>query len=397
MRLIIYTGKGGVGKTSVSAATARRLAQKGYKTLLMSTDSAHSLGDSLGVELPSHVYNLEKNLDVLEIDIIYEMQTRWSDISDYVTTFLTSQGLEDISAEEMAVIPGMEMIAALFYILQFKEDGEYEVIVMDTAPTGETLKLLSFPDISNWYLDRFFSMFKRLVSIARSTVSKIIDLPLPNKKVLQNIEEIKDKMSQVKEILEDPEITTIRLVLNPERMVINETMRTYTYTCLYNKIVECLIVNKIYPKEGMEGGYFKDRLEEQDRYMEEISNAFDPLKIMHAYQMPTELRGSEGLDHMADMIFGTSDPSEIYATESPMRFDSKDGFDLLIMKMPFVKKDKVEMFKGEKDTLIIHVGSHKKTVVLPLTLRNSEVIGAELKGGELTVKLKRKNVDIKSK
>ncbi len=397
MRLIIYTGKGGVGKTSVSAATARRLAQQGYKTLLMSTDSAHSLGDSLGVELPAHVYNIEKNLDVLEIDIIYEMQTRWVEISEYVTTFLTSQGLGDISAEEMAIMPGMEMIAALFYIIQFKEEGEYDVIVMDTAPTGETLRLLSFPDISNWYIDRFYMMFKRLISIARVTVSKVIDLPLPNKKVLNSIEEIKDKMSSVKEILEDPKTTTIRLVLNPERMVINETMRTYTYTCLYNKTVECLIVNKIYPKEGMENGYFKDRLVEQDKYMEEIGHAFDPLKILYAYQMPTELRGSESLDHLADMIFDTSDPSEIYATESPMRFESKDGFDFLIMKMPFVEKDKVEMFKGEKDTLIIHVGSHKKTVALPLTLRNSEVIGAELKQGELTVKLKRKNVDSRSR
>ncbi|HKM13344.1 MAG TPA: ArsA family ATPase [Candidatus Methanomethylophilaceae archaeon] len=397
MRLIIYTGKGGVGKTSVSAATARRLAQQGYRTLLMSTDSAHSLGDSLGVELPSHVYNLEKNLDILEIDIIYEMQFRWADISDYVTTFLTSQGLEDLSAEEMAIIPGMEMIAALFYILQFKEDGDYDVIIMDTAPTGETLKLLSFPDISNWYIDRFYTLFKRLMAIARVTVSKVMDLPLPNKKVLNSIEEIKDKMSDVKAILEDPKMTTIRLVLNPERMVINETMRTYTYTCLYNKTVECLIVNRIYPKEGMENGYFKDRLDEQDKYMKEIDDAFHPLKIMHAYQMPTELRGAESLDHMADMIFGTSDPSEVYATESPMRFESKDGFDLLIMKMPFVKKDKVEMFKGEKDTLIIHVGSHKKTVALPLTLRDSEVVSAELKNEELTVKLKRKNVDIKSR
>lgn len=397
MRLIIYTGKGGVGKTSVSTATARRLAQQGYRTLIMSTDSAHSLGDSLGVELPSQIYNIGKNLDVLEIDIIYEMETRWSEISDYVTTFLTSQGLEDISAEEMAIIPGMEMIAALFYIIQFKEEGEYDVIVMDTAPTGETLRLLSFPDISNWYIDRFYSMFKRLISIARSTVSKVIDLPLPNKKVLQKIEEIKDKMSSVKGILEDPETTTIRLVLNPERMVINETMRTYTYTCLYNKTVECLIVNKIYPKEGMGDGYFKNRLEEQDRYMEEINHAFSPLKILYAYQMPTELRGPEGLDHMADMLFGTSDPSEIYATESPMRFESKGGFDLLIMKMPFVEKDMVELFKGEKDTLIIHVGSHKKTVALPLTLRNAEVIGAELKQGELTVKLKRKNTDNRSR
>lgn len=393
MRIIIYTGKGGVGKTSVSAATARRLAHKGYRTVIMSTDSAHSLGDSLGVELPPYVLNIEKNLDALEVDIIHEMNTKWSEISNYISAFMLSQGLGDITAEEMAIIPGMEMVAALFYVLQFKEEDSYDVVIMDTAPTGETLRLLSFPDISNWYIDRMYSLLKRVVSIARVTVSRVIDLPLPNKEVMDSIEDIKVKMSKVKYLLEDPEVTTIRLVLNPEHMVINETMRAYTYICLYNKTVECLIVNKVYPKEGMEDGYFKDRLAEQEKYMKEIHHAFDPLKMMYAYQMPTELRGPAGLDNMADMIFGDSDPSETYATESPMRFETVDGTDHLIIKMPFVKKDKVELFKGGGDALIIHVGSQKRTITLPLTLKNAEVVGAELKGGELTVKLKRQNAD----
>ncbi len=389
MRIIIYTGKGGVGKTSVSAATAIRLSEMGYRTLIMSTDSAHSLGDSLDLDLSAKVQNIGENLDALEIDIIYEMRTKWADISEYVTTFLTSQGLGDITAEEMAIVPGMEMIAALFYVLQFEEEGEYDVIVMDTAPTGETLRLLSFPDISNWYIDRFYSLFKRLISIARSTVSKLIDLPLPNKAVMKSIDEIKDKMTKVKDILENPETTTIRLVLNPERMAISETRRTYTYTCLYNKTVESVIVNKVYPREGMEEGYFKDRLKEQDGYLEEINHAFSPLKIQYAYQMPTEIRGKEKLSYLADMLFEDSDPSEIYLKESPMRFETKDGHDYLVIKMPFVKKDMIEMFKGENDVLIINVGSHKKTVTLPLTLKDAEVIGAELDHEVLTVKLKR--------
>ena len=397
MRIIIYTGKGGVGKTSVSAATARRLAQKGYRTVIMSTDSAHSLGDSLGVELPPYIRNIEKNLDALEVDIIHEMSTKWSDISDYISAFMLSQGMGDITAEEMAIIPGMEMVAALFYVLQFKEEDSYDVVIIDTAPTGETLRLLSFPDISNWYIDRMYSMLKRVVSIARVTVSKVIDLPLPNKEVMDSIEDIKNRMSKVKYLLEDPKVTTIRLVLNPERMVINETMRAYTYICLYNKTVECLIVNKVYPEEGLQEGYFKERLAEQEMYMEEIHHAFDPLKMMFAYQMPTELRGPSGLDHMADMVFGDSDPSEIYATESPMRFETSGGTDNLIIKMPFVKKDKVELFKGDGDSLIIHVGSQKRTITLPLTLKNAEVVGAELKGGELTVKLKRQNADSKGR
>ncbi len=392
MRIIIYTGKGGVGKTSVSAATARRLAKLGYRTMLMSTDSAHSLGDSLDVDLPNYPFNIGENLDVLEIDIIYEMRTRWSEISDYVTTFLTSQGLGDITAEEMAIVPGMEMIAALFYVLQFEENDDYDVIVMDTAPTGETLQLLSFPDISNWYIERFYSMFKKLLSVARYTVSKVINLPLPSKEVMNSIDEIRDKMIKVKDILENPDMTTIRLVLNPERMVINETMRTYTYTCLYNKTVECLIVNKIYPREGLEQGYFKDRLEEQEKYLKEIDHAFNPLKILNAMQMPTELRGSEKLDILADMLFGDSDPSEVYANESPMRFDSEGGVDRLILKMPFVKKDDIEMFRGENDVLIIQIGSHKKTVTLPLTLKDADILDAELVDEELTVRLKRKNV-----
>ena len=183
MRLIIYTGKGGVGKTSTSAATAYRLSELGYRTLLMSTDSAHSLGDSLDMDLGTDIKNVRPNLDALEIDIIHEMRTKWKDIQNYVAAFMLSQGMGEISAEEMAIMPGMEMISALFYVNQFEDEGKYDVIVMDTAPTGETLRLLSFPDVTNWYLDKGFGMIKKLLHIARATVGKIMDMPLPSDEV----------------------------------------------------------------------------------------------------------------------------------------------------------------------------------------------------------------------
>lgn len=393
MRVIIYTGKGGVGKTSVSAATARRLAKMGYRTLVMSTDSAHSMGDSLGIELPPDVMNIEENLDALEIDIIHEMRTKWSAISRYISAFMLSQGLNEISAEEMAIVPGMEMVAALFYLNQFEEEGIYDVVVMDTAPTGETIRLLSFPDVSNWYVDRIFGLMKKFIAVARVTVAKVMDFPLPDKEVMNSMSEIKQKMTSVKKILENPKQTSVRLVLNPERMVINETMRAYTYLSLYNFNVECQVINKIYPKEGMESGYFHERLGEQEKYMKEIDHAFQPMKMMHAYLMPTELRGPEKLDALAEMIFGDSDPSLFYAEESPIRFEFKDGFDHLILKMPFVTRDKIDLFRGENDNLIIEVGSHKRTVTLPMTLKDAEVLGAELKNGELIVKLKRQEAD----
>ncbi len=398
MRLIIYTGKGGVGKTSVSAATARLLAKKGYRTIIISTDSAHSLGDSLGITLPNDIQKVSENLDALEIDIIHEMRTRWADISRYISALMISQGMGEITAEEMAIIPGMEMVAALFYVLSFEEEDKYDVVVMDTPPTGETLRLLSFPDMSNWYIDKVYALMKRFIGLARVTVGKFMDFPLPDKAVMNSIEEMKNRMNKVKAVLEDPQKTTVRLVLNPERMVISETMRAYTYICLYNKNVECLIINKIYPKEDLsDSDFFREKLKEQDKHLKQIDDAFSELKIMKAYQMSTELVGPEKLDLMAQMIFGDSDPIEVYANESPMRFLTVDGIDEMRLKMPFVKKSSIELFKGESGTLVVHVGSQKRTVSLPATLIDAEVLGAELTDEELIVKLKRQNADTKGR
>lgn len=389
MKLIIYNGKGGVGKTSVSAATARRLAQKGHRTIIMSVDTAHSLGDSFDVKLGPEIVNVLPNLDALELDIMYEMRTKWASIKEYASAFMLSQGLEGVSAEEMAIIPGMEMVAALLYVLTFRNEGKYDVVVIDTAPTGETLRLLSFPDVSNWYIDKMFSVVSKLMGVARITIGHIMDFPLPSKEVMESVMELKDQMKKVKSILEDSENTVVRLVLNPERMAINETRRSYTYMCLYNKNVECLIVNKVIP-ESADGAFISEKLKEQRRYMEAIHESFDPLKIMTAEMMPTELRGSEKLDKLADMIFGDSDPIGSYSRESPMKFvSSPDGSDELRLRMPFVDRGSVELFKGNQNSIMILVGSQKRTVTLPTTLANAETLGADFEGDCLVIRFKR--------
>jgi len=389
MRLIIYTGKGGVGKTSTSAATAYRLSKLGYRTLLMSTDSAHSLGDSMGINLGSEIKTISENFDALEIDIIHEMKTKWSDIQSYVADFMVSQGMGSITAEEMAIFPGMEMISALFYVNQFYRENSYDVIVMDTAPTGETLRLLSLPEAANWYVMRFYGTFKKLMALARMTVGKVSNVPLPSAEVMDTVDILKETFQSVSEILDDPKCTTVRLVLNPEQMVIKETMRAYTYLSLYNRNVEMLVVNKLYPDEVLNTTLFKLKKKEQAERLEEIHRAFDPMEIKYCHMRNVELRGLEMLDAMAQEIYGDEDPTMVYSSESPMSFRTENGEDHLVMKMPFVEAADVELFRVDSTSLIVHVGSQKRNIHLPDSLISAEILGADFIDDELIIKFKR--------
>lgn len=388
MRLIINTGKGGVGKTSVSVATAKRCADMGYRTIVMSTDSAHSIADSMDMELSGEITNILPNLDALEIDIITEMNKRWDDIRAYISEFMMSQGITGMTAEEMAIFPGMEMIAALMYIIDFDKNDRYDVVIMDTAPTAETLRLLSFPDISNWYADRLFSLLKKVMSIARLTVGKLMDMPLPTKGVMQTLELLKNQMNEAKYILEDPKKTTVRLVVNPEKMVINETKRAYSYLCLYNKNVECLIVNRVYPA-GIQGEYFENKYKEQQKYMDLIHQVFDPMKMMFSEQMSSELVGWDMLDRLADNIYGDTDPSAVYSDRSPMSFELVGDTYTISMDLPFTEKGQIELFRTKDDSIIVHVGSQKRNIALPDSMRHAKMVGAELKNQKLVLTFKK--------
>jgi len=386
MRVIIYNGKGGVGKTSVAAATAIRSAEMGHRTLIMSTDSAHSLSDSLEFQLSGTIVNVMENLDAIEVDILHEMETRWNEIEGFMTDFLSSQGFEGITAKEFAIMPGMELLSALFYLWDVKEKDLYDVVVVDTAPTAETLRLLSFPDISDWYFERLYKYAKRLISVARVTVGKVMDVPLPSQKVLKDIDEIRDRIGLIREILMDPEVTTIRLVVNPERMVINETKRAYTYLCLYGMTVEGLVINRVIPESESE--YFKEKLEEQTEYMQLIEESFSPLPVMRAYLLPTELVGMDKLRGMADMLFGDDDPTKHYSESSPMRMYSEGDVDVMSLRVPFSERGDIDLFKST-DVLIIQIGQYKRSVVLPYSLARAKRMRAEFVDGELLIRFYR--------
>lgn len=382
MRIIIYTGKGGVGKTSVAAATALRSARMGHRTLVMSTDSAHSLADSLDVPLSSEIVNIEKNLDAIEVDVLFELEHRWKEIEKYVTDFLLAQGLDDINAKEMAIWPGMELMSALFYIWDFCRSDKYDVIILDTAPTAETLRLLSFPDVSDWYFDKVYKVFQRMVRLARVTVGRFMETPLPTKEFMKDIEQLKERMKVVRQFLTDPDITSVRLVVNPEKMVINETKRAYTYLCLYNLTVESLVVNKLLP-EDMEG-YFKDKLKEQEHYMEVIYETFNPLRIFKAEQFQTELVGIPMLELLAEMLYDDEDPTKVFTNEKPMDIYEGEEGTVVSLKLPFSMKEDVELYRSD-DALLIQVGTYKRSVTLPYTLKRREITKAEFKEGRLLI------------
>ncbi len=382
MRLIIYTGKGGVGKTSVAAATALRCARLGHRTLLMSTDAAHSVSDSLEIPLSGNITKVEENLDAIEIDMLHELETRWKEIQKYISDFFMSQGMDGITSKEMAVLPGMELMSALFYIDDFNERKLYDVIVMDTAPTGETLRLLSFPDVSEWYIDRMYGIVKNMIKLARFTVGKVMSTPLPSNELLRDLELLGSRMHSVQKILMDPEITSVRLVVNPEKMVINETKRAFTYMCLYGLTVDCLVVNRLIPE--IDNGYFKEKLEEQERYMQIIYESFNPLKILKASQLPLELVGICSLEKLGEMVFEDIDPTVHFSTDKPMDIYSNDGMDIISLKLPFAMKDAVHLYMSG-DNLLVEVGQYRRSISLPTTFARKEPSKAEFKDGRLLI------------
>ena len=390
MRVIIYTGKGGVGKTSVAAATALKCAAKGYRTVVISTDAAHSLSDSLEFQLSGEVQNIAKNLDGIEVDIQYELEHRWKEIQSYLSDFLASQGMDGVSAKEMAVFPGMELMSALFYVEEFHKDKAYDVVIMDTAPTADTMRLLAFPDTASWYFDRLFHMVRNVIRIARVTVGKIISTPLPTDKFLSDLESLRGRLKYVRDLLTDPEITSIRLVVNPERMVITETQRAYTYLCLYGYTVESLVINRILPEE-VSDTYFRDKLEEQRKHLKTIDEAFSPLKTLKATLMPREVVGRVALEKLGDQLFGASDPAEIYSKESPMKMYDEEGASVLAIKMPFPLDQKVELYM-RKDDLVLQLGAFKKSIALPYALANKKILGADLESGWLKIRFEGEHV-----
>jgi arsenite-transporting ATPase len=384
MRVLLYTGKGGVGKTSVSAATALKCAELGYRTLVMSTDPAHSLADSFAMPIKSEPTPLTENLWGLEIDPFREIEENWATVKDYLSTLFASQGVDDIVAEELSILPGMDELFSLLKIRQFYEKEAYDVIVVDCAPTGATLRLLHFPDMIGWYMRRLFHVERKVVGTIRRFTDEIFSVPLPGDEVYDTVERLYKRVGDMKAVLADPKITSIRLVLNPEKMVIEETRRAYTYLNLFGFVCDAVIANKVLPEEVTDE-YFAEWKASQQRYLEEVEASFGALPIFKVRLYEREVVGIDALRQMANDIYGDRDPTERFADSKPMRIVKRGKDYWLELQLPFTEKGEVQLMR-KGDELIIRVGTIKRHLVLPHILAKQEPKGAKLENGILQVR-----------
>ena len=384
MRVILYTGKGGVGKTTVAAATALRCAQLGYRTLVISTDAAHSLGDSLDVELGEQPTPVAPNLWGQEINALHELEDHWDRIHEYLTALFASQeGVDDIVAEELASPPGMEEVASLMQIKHHRATGKFDVLVVDCAPTGETLQLLAFPDVARWYLQRLFPIQRTIAKVARPMVQPFTKIPLPNDEFFGHVKDLLVDLDSMKRILGDPKVCTVRIVLNLEKMVVKEAQRAFTYLSLYDYLTDLIVVNRVLPPE-VHDVYFQAWRKSQEKYAELVERSFSPVPIVQTRLFDHEIVGLDCLGEMADSIYGEDDPATIYYRAVPQRLLKVGTGYELHLQLPFVGKEDIDITHREGE-LYVTVGPYKREISLPRVLNGKKVTRGRLDEGMLSV------------
>lgn len=392
MRIIFFAGKGGVGKTSVAAATGIRAAEMGHKTVIMSLDVAHSLSDIFDLDKdlldqnkgrPAEVH---RNLWIQELDISEEMEKNWGDIHKYLTTLLNTTGLDGILAEELAILPGMEEISLLLYINSYIRGKECDVIILDCAPTGESLRFISIPTTLEWYMKKIFRVEKTIAKYVRPVAKKVYDIPLPGDDYFDAIEYLFERLRGVDQILVDPQITSVRLVTNPEKIVLKETQRAFMYFCLYKMNIDGIIVNRILP-DDVKDDYFQYWRESQRKYMEQAERYFSPIPTFHVKLFKDEILGYDDLKVLADQVYGKRDPLEHFFKGEPYSLTKENGEYRLAMKLPFIEKRDVQLNKIS-DQLIVRVGGFKRHVLLPRRVAASKEVKAKLEGQYLFIRFK---------
>ena len=383
MRIILYSGKGGVGKTSLSAATAVRAAQMGKKTLVVSTDAAHSLADAVALPIGSKPTRIAKNLDALEVDVNEELAEHWGVIHEFLTRFMTFRGVEETVAEEMAILPGMEELFSLLKVKSFVDKGAYDVVIIDTAPTGETIRMLGVPEVLEFYFSRIFPIQRRVLRSVRPVARRMTNMPIPGDDVFGAVQSLYRQMEGLGPLLQDPRRSSIRIVLNPERMVINESRRLYTYLNLFGFPVDAIIANRVLPEEAR-SAYFDRWFTIQAEHMEEARSAFDPLRCFEARLFDREMVGLPLLEEFGRAVFGEEDPTAVFFNERPVEIKKEGRRYALYLRLPFVEKDRIQVWaKGEE--LILQVDNHRRHILLPRTLAYRDVDKAAYAEGRLRV------------
>src|SRR5215212_4359783 len=377
-RTILYTGKGGVGKTSVAAATARRCAAAGLRTIVISTDPAHSLSDSLETELAGEPTPCGPLLWGQEVQAQDEMERHWEAVQDWLGDLLAERGVDPISADELTVPPGMDELFSLLQIKEHHVSGDYDAIVVDCAPTGETLRLLSFPDVASWWLEKVFPWERRVMSAARPLARTFLDVSLPSEAVYDDVERFVRNLVAMNEILRDRENTSIRLVMNPDRMVVKEAMRTFTYLNLYGYLTDAVVVNRVFPEMN---GFFSAWREHQQEQMELVRSAFAPVPILTAPFFEQEVIGPSMLDRLGAEVFDGVEPAAVLHRELTQELHSENGHATLRVPLPFVQKGDIELKKVGLE-VIVRAGNQKRTIMLPTAMSGYRPAGVDFERSE---------------
>ena len=391
MRIILFTGKGGVGKTTVSAATALAAAARGSRTLVVSTDVAHSLGDALDVEIGRDIRRIGPNLWGQEVDALYQLEKYWGVLRQYISSVLRARGLDDVVADELANLPGMEEIASLMQLTSVARDNRFDVIIVDCAPTGETMQLLSFPEMARWWLEKLFPIQRAVARMARPVVQPFVGIPLPTDDVFTAVKDLILKVDDMRGLLADPEISSIRLVLNLEKMVIKETQRAYTYFSLFGYAADAVIVNRSLP-QTVDGRFLSGWVEAQRRYRDMVQEAFAPLPILELPLSENEIVGRRRLLDAARLLYGDRDPTARLFTGVPQKVERKGKRYVLTLAAPFTERGKVDISQ-KGDDLMVRVGAYKRNLALPRTLAGLQATGAHLDGERLLITFSREAAD----
>lgn len=384
MRIIVHTGKGGVGKTSTSAATAVRCAELGLKTIVISTDTAHSLADSLDTEIGPEPIPIIDNLWAQEIDARYSMEKYWGRVQSYFTQILAQRGIDEIIAEEVTILPGLEEGAHLLWINKYYEEQEFDVLVVDAAPTAETLRLLSLPDASRWWFTKLMTLTRGMGKFLRPLKS-VTGMEVPDGEALDTVQGLFDTLDKVRDILADPTQSTMRLVINPERMVIKETQRTYTYLNLYGYITDAVICNRIIPDE-VNDPYFQAWKDLQKENLGYIQEAFGELPLLTAPMFNTDIGGLDKLRQLAEHLYGDSDPSEIKHQGLTHTINRDDNGQYVVsVPLPFADTKDMDVYRSA-DELTLRVGQYRRNIILPSSLWNLEIEEAKFVKSTLQIK-----------
>jgi arsenite-transporting ATPase len=377
VRIILFTGKGGVGKTTIAAATGALLAKKGKRVLLISVDPAHSLSDVLEKELAPEPLKIDKNLYAQEVDVYYSVEKFWGELKDYIKSLFQWKGVEEILAEELSVLPGMEEISSFLWINKHLKEKNYDVIILDAAPTGETLRFLSIPDVARWWIEKILPIQKRVVKVVRPAVKAVTDFPLPEDKTYDAAEKLFNELFELYETLQNPEISSVRLVLNPEKMVIRETERAFTYLHLYSYPVDLVILNKIAREDSF---IYKIQRE----YLDRIENSFEPIPVLRVPYMEQEVLGIEKLTKLGERIYGGEEPDKIFFKDKPFEISQENGVYKLNIFLKRVSKNRVSVFQKGED-LVIKIGNQKKHFYLPKILADRKAKTAVIKENKLEI------------